>query len=320
MTATHETPALARPRSGEKRPMATELQQVRSELETLANIHARMQEAEETLRAIRQGEVDALFINDADPEAAIGQVFTLSSADRPYRIFVENMQEGAATLSATQVILFANPRLGDLLGCPTSSLVSRPLTEFIAERSAPDLLAAIGSSDIGTTVELTLSRPDGGEVAVLVGISLLDVEDERLTCLTFTDLTAEHGLLNEVRDSQQRYEALYKGAPVPAYTWQDGPTGLVLINYNDAAAVMTGGAVADAVGATASTYYENDLDLLVDLARCLSDQVAMERDTSTPVSTSVAGSPERHLHITMVPVPPDLVLVHTQDITERWVA
>ena len=58
-------------------------------------------------------------------------------------------------------------------------------------------------------------RPDGSVVAALVGVSRLDVDGERLTCLTFTDLTAEHTLLGEVRASQQRFEALYKGAPVP---------------------------------------------------------------------------------------------------------
>ena len=298
--------------------MATDLRDVRAELETLANIHARMQEAEETLRAIRNGEVDTLLRDEHDSETAdAGRVFTLSSADRPYRMFVENMQEGAATLSATQLILFANPRLGALLGCPTSELVSRQLTDFVSERSASGLLTAINSDDHGTTLELRLARPDGGEVAVLVGVSSLDVEGERLTCLTFTDLTAEHGLLNEVRSSQQRFEALYKGAPVPAYTWQDSRDGLVLINYNDAAHAITGGAVASALGTNAHSYYADDLDLLVDLAQCLTDQVVKERTTSS--LTAGAGS-ERHLQVTMVPVPPDLVVVHTQDITERWVA
>jgi diguanylate cyclase (GGDEF)-like protein/PAS domain S-box-containing protein len=310
--ASRETPIAAKTPPTKRRRASASVQEMRAELETLANIHARMQEAEETLRAIRNGEVDALFVNDDDdPEAAIGQVFTLSSADRPYRIFVENMQEGAATLSAARVILFANSRLGELLGCPASSLVSQRLTDFISESSAPDLLAAIGADALGTTLELSLARPDGGEVAVLVGVSPLDVEGERLTCLTFTDLTAEHRLLSEVRASQQRFEALYKGAPVPAYTWQDGPTGLVLIDYNDAADAMTGGALAGSLGTTASSYYESDLDLLVDLAHCLTEQAVMERATS---------SPDRDLHITMVPVPPDLVVVHAQDITERSVA
>jgi diguanylate cyclase (GGDEF)-like protein/PAS domain S-box-containing protein len=309
MTSKQQTPP-----AGDARQMATDLRQVRAELEALADIHARMQEAEETLRAIREGEVDALVVNSSDPTA---QVFTLSSADRPYRIFVENMREGAATLSAAGVVLYANQRLGDLLGCPPASVVSRLMSQFIATHNVNELVTAISSDDIGTTLELSLLRPDDSLVAVLMGVSRLDVDGERLTCLTFTDLTSEHRLLSEIRASQQRFEALYKGAPVPAHTWQNGPNGLVLIDYNDAAGHLSGGALTEAVGMTAASYYWNDPALVVDLSRCLSDQSVIERDTSLPAT---AGSPEQHLHVTMVSVPPDLVVVHTQDITERWLA
>ena len=87
-----------------------------------------------------------------------------------------------------------------------------------------------------------------------------------LTCLTFTDLTAEHSLLAEVRASQQRFEALYKGAPVPAYTWQNGARGLVLIDYNDAAAKLSGGKADQAsgqlLGSSSAAYYRDDPQLL----------------------------------------------------------
>jgi diguanylate cyclase (GGDEF)-like protein/PAS domain S-box-containing protein len=283
----------------------------------LADSQQRLHEAEETLRAIRHGEVDALVVSGSDPG---GQVFTLSSADRPYRIFVENMQEGAATLSDAGVILFANQRLAELLGCPTSALVARRMSEFVAEHSRPELSGAIGTTLVGTTLigmtlEIDLQRPDGQPLAALVGISRLDVDDERLTCLTFTDRTAEQRLLLQVRASQQRYEALYRDAPVPAYTWENGPSGLVLTDFNEAALRLTGGAVADALGSTAAMYYRDHPALLADLTRCLGGQLVVERET-----VSRAAGHEQHLHVTMVPVPPTLAVVHTEDVTESWLA
>ena len=151
---------------------------------------------------------------------------------------------------------------------------------------------------------------------MLVGLSRLDVDDERLTCLTFTDLTAEHRLLDEVRASQQRFEALYRGAPVPAHTWQNGADGSVLIDLNDAATYLTGRSAADALGTPAHEYYRHDAQLLTHLTRSLTTGVVLERDTVS----HTAGGLEQHLHITMVPVPPDLVVVHTQDDTESWLA
>jgi circadian clock protein KaiB len=50
----------------------------------------RVNEMEETMRAIRAGEVDGFVVSDCDG----GQcVFTLISADHPYRMFVENMRD-----------------------------------------------------------------------------------------------------------------------------------------------------------------------------------------------------------------------------------
>ena len=67
-------------------------------------------EAQDTLRAIAGGEVDAFVVSDGSPDR---RVFTLSTADRPYRMFVENMRDGAATVSASGLILYANNRLAE---------------------------------------------------------------------------------------------------------------------------------------------------------------------------------------------------------------
>lgn len=276
------------------------LRAAQRELADFAGTQLRLLEAEETLRAIRLGEVDALVVNSSAPGA---QVFTLSSADRPYRIFVENMQEGAVTLSSAGVVLYANQRLGDLLGCQVSDVIAKQMVDFVSPPSAAVFLAAMSPTIVATTLDLELRRPNGDVVAAHVGICRLDVDGEILTCLTFTDLTAEHSLLQQVRASQQRFEALYKGAPVPAFTWQSSRSGLILIDYNEAADTQTGGHAADALGLSANAYYRHNPGLLADLNRCLREQIVIEAQT---VSQAEAPGSQLHLRVTMVPVPPDL--------------
>ena len=73
-------------------------------LQHIQQLEMRLEEAESTLQAIRHGEVDALVVSGpAGP-----QVYTLQSADHPYRILVQEMQEGALTLTSTGLILYAN--------------------------------------------------------------------------------------------------------------------------------------------------------------------------------------------------------------------
>jgi diguanylate cyclase (GGDEF)-like protein len=149
---------------------------------------ARLAETEDTLRAIGAGEVDAFVVSDGGS----GQhVFSLSTADRPYRMFVENMQEGAATLSANGLVLYANRRLAELLACPATTIAGSPLHTFIAGGDPLGLEMLRGSDDLGTTFELELIDARGIAVPVLVGSSPLEVDGDHLTCLTFTDLSAQ---------------------------------------------------------------------------------------------------------------------------------
>ncbi len=77
----------------------------RSRKELLAEIErlrARLDEAEQTVNAIRRGEVDALVV--AGPQG--DQIFTLTGADHVYRVVVETMHEAALTVCREGLVMF----------------------------------------------------------------------------------------------------------------------------------------------------------------------------------------------------------------------
>jgi diguanylate cyclase (GGDEF)-like protein len=161
----------------------------RADLHTATRSDAllRLAEAEDTLRAIRHGEVDALVVSDGES----GQrVFTLSTADRPYRMFVENMRDGAATLSSGGLILYANRRLAEMLSCSRETIVGAALATFLATGAPIGSEEIRGPDGLGANIEFDLIDGNGAAVPVQVGSSPLVVDGEHLTCLTFTDLTA----------------------------------------------------------------------------------------------------------------------------------
>jgi len=155
---------------------------------TLTEALLRMVEAEDMLRAIAAGEVDAFVVSDGRSRR---RVFTLSTADRPYRIFVENMRDGAVTLSSTGLILYANRRLAELLSRPRATIVGSPLAQFVSGVVPFELDEIRGPTGLGSTVEFDLIDSRGLAVPVLVGISPLEVDGDSLTCLTFTDLSGQ---------------------------------------------------------------------------------------------------------------------------------
>lgn len=162
---------------------------------TLPDALLRMAEAEDTLRAIAAGEVDAFVVSDGGSGR---RVFTLSTADRPYRMFVENMRDGAATLSPQGLILYANRRLAELLSRTRETVQGSALATFVADGDAFGSLDLWGIGGLGTTLELDLIDAKGNAVPVLVGASPLEVDGEQLTCLTFTDLSAQKAQDREI--------------------------------------------------------------------------------------------------------------------------
>jgi len=94
------------------------------ELEDLRN---RLREAEETLSAIRNGEVDSLIVTGPHGD----QVFSLKGAEQPYRVFVERMLEGAVTLTPDGAILYCNRRFADMMRSRLEKVIGSQIQSFV---------------------------------------------------------------------------------------------------------------------------------------------------------------------------------------------
>ncbi len=83
-------------------------------LEEIEELRTRLDEAEQTLDAIRSGDVDALVVSGPHGD----QIFSLTGAERTYRLIVETMNEAALTVGLDETILFCNKRFCDLVKTP----------------------------------------------------------------------------------------------------------------------------------------------------------------------------------------------------------
>ena len=103
-------------------------QQLLAENEDLRD---RLAQAAEILREMRSGEVDALVI----PEMGGAQLFTLKDVDQSFRILLEGMSEGALTMTAEGVIVYANLRLAGTLKMPLQKVIGSAVRTWIAPDS-----------------------------------------------------------------------------------------------------------------------------------------------------------------------------------------
>jgi len=165
-----------------------------------AALRARLEEAEETIRAIQQGAVDAFVLE----ELGRHRVYTLEGADRPYRIFVEQMQQGVATLHTDGAVVYGNRRLAEMLKVPHESLIGMPMRDFVAEADRPryDSLLDVGRTRSGRA-EVRLRPSDGAEFPAYLSLSQLPGESVPLIGLFVTDLTVQkaHEALAAAQDA-----------------------------------------------------------------------------------------------------------------------
>ena len=90
-------------------------------------MRSRLNEMEEALAAILNGEVDAIVVSGRQGE----QVYSVSTAETPYRTFIEEMSEGAVTLTKEGTILYCNQRFTEIIQRPYNNVIGSPIQHFI---------------------------------------------------------------------------------------------------------------------------------------------------------------------------------------------
>jgi PAS domain S-box-containing protein len=159
----------------------------------LKELQNRLQTAEETLRALQAGEVDALVVGGATGD----QVLTLAGADLAYRILFDQMNEGAVTLTLDGVVAYCNRRFADIVRTRLARVIGAPLRRFVrpAERVAFEALRQGGSKE-NARGDLTFRAADGCAVPVAVSFAPLHEEGS-------ADVIGVVGVIRDITERKQ---------------------------------------------------------------------------------------------------------------------
>lgn len=172
--------------------------------DNLADLRARLDEAEQTLNAIRHGDVDALVV--AGPQG--DRIYTLSGAEHVYRTVVETMFEAALTVGPDGTIRFCNQRFCDLLQTPMHTTVGQKLGGFVDPQPEPlqQLLRDAQSQPVQR--RLVFRASDGTPRPLLLSASLLPVDGEANVCLVASDLRELEASANSIKILREHEQAL----------------------------------------------------------------------------------------------------------------
>jgi PAS domain S-box-containing protein len=181
-------------------------------------LQVRLDAAEETLRALRSGEVDGIVLSG-------DCVYTLKGADEAYRLMVENMSEGALAIAPDGLILFSNAKFASILDIPHERIIGSNFHEFIIPEDAHIFSMLLAHKPrVGVKREVRLKVPSCKLIPVSLSFNRLNLDGVDCFGVIVADLTDQkrneevlHGLsarLLQVQDEDRRSIArgLHDGA------------------------------------------------------------------------------------------------------------
>ena len=237
-----------------------------------------------------------------------------------FRSLVENVSDIVSILSIDGIVLYESPSVKRILGYEPEDLIGKNAFDFIHPGDRKSVVEyfnrAVKGAAVPTPIEFRFRHGDDSWRDIeSVGKIIEDRHAGGTAALVNSrDVTERRQAQKALRESEERFKAQYKGIPLPTYTWEKTADDFVLASYNDAAEKVTKGKIAGWLGFKASEMYADIPEIPTNFQRCLDGGEVIRHELNYRFRTT---GEVRQLDMTYVCVPPNIVMVHTRDITEQ---
>jgi PAS domain S-box-containing protein len=188
--------------------------------------------------------------------------------------------------------------LGDWLGPEATDVAVQAHRRALSGEPATYFDIEVGGKTLHAHVEPIRDRQ--GAVVGVIGVK--------------RDLTARRMGESALAEIEGRLEALYQGIPIPTYSWRRDGDDFVLVDANEAGKRAAAGRWPQYEGGRASEIYADEPEILADIRRAVAERTVVERE----LPYTVPGTDQPlYLRATYAFVPPDQVVVHLENLSER---
>jgi len=243
-----------------------------------------------------------------------------------YSSVISALSEGLVVHDTSDKIVMANQSAADILGLSLDQLLGKdsydPRWQSLREDGTafrpedhPTMITLRTGKGVDNTIMKVHTGDEKYSVISINSRPVLNQAGEMTSVVaTFSDITRQRQAEESLLASEEKLRAIYAAIPVPTYTWQADGDDFVLTDSNDAGRRVSNGRIMELIGIKASVMYRDRPDIVDDIARCYREKKTIQREMEYVLRTT--GKID-FLDVKYAYVPPDQVLVHTEDISER---
>jgi PAS domain S-box-containing protein len=240
-----------------------------------------------------------------------------ASADQ-YGLVTENVPLTVAVIDYDGIFLFINSHGAGILGAAPKDVLGRTIYDFfpadLADKHLDNIRRVITENRGFSETVRTQAGQNWGWFDVSVQPYAHSDGAVTAALVISNEITRYKEAINALKESEERFRRQFQAGPFPMYIWEYVEGDFRLTEYNRAAHVMTGGRIGDFKDMTASQMYAGIPEIVEDLHRCLKRKKTFKKEMFYHFQST---GDRRFLVVYYVFVPPNQVLVHTEDITDR---
>ncbi|HEY3296128.1 MAG TPA: PAS domain S-box protein [bacterium] len=227
------------------------------------------------------------------------------------------------------IITYVEGKGVDEIGAASLSLIGKSAFDMLKDYSSSlamlrRVLGGAYSGRIAEVIEFARRRAlvdthcvslrnDDGQIRGAAGVSMVMTEYGKAGPAV-KESAARVYAAEALTESARRFEAVYRSLPVPTYTWKQVENDFLLVDFNEAAIRNSPDRLNGMLNAVASDFFRKNPQVVALLRRCQDQKTTLQ--TELDYSMRITGE-QRHFLVHGVALPPDLVILHTVDVTER---
>ncbi len=240
----------------------------------------------------------------------------LRESEEKHRILLDESSDPIFAFNPDGQYRYVNRAFAVGVGRKQEEIIGKKIWDVFPKDEADKRYAAVKwvfENKVAKIIEVRVPRPDGDQYYLTTVKPILNAQDEVVVAICISKNITERKRAEEaLRVSEARFKAQYQGSPIPTFTWQKCDDDFILKDCNEAAKKTTGDNTSRFIGKAAKQIYPDSSDILKHMQRCYGEQCVIRNEWM-----SEHFMPGRLVLTTYAFVPPDFVLVHVDDITDR---